>query len=219
MTFYHDAEMQIRALSNKCMHPTANSAAFIENLLLITALRRVMPGVMWLAGGVKMNKLLGMVLVLSMSSVWTLAQGKRRPRFENYPAKRFLGKPAPARISSRVIRDDVCRAILSQQAQKGPNFAGHYTIVRCSCGSGCSLLFIVDARTGRFYDLSPVDSVAIVIRQDEEHIQYRIDSRLLVLAGGIGFNDGSPWEVEGKYYYEWRGGRLKLIRRDGVRKY
>jgi hypothetical protein len=178
-----------------------------------------MPGVMWLSYGVRMNKLSGIVLTIALSSAWASAQGRRLPRFENYPAKRFTGKPAPARISSHAIRDDVCRAVLKQQAQEGPNFAGHYTLVRCSCGSGCSALYVVDARNGRFYDLSPVSSVAIVPCQDEEAIQQRIDSRLLILAGGLGFEDGSPWEVEGKYYYEWRAGRLKLIRKGRVKKY
>jgi hypothetical protein len=178
-----------------------------------------MPGVMWLSGGAKMKKLPGIILIISFCTVWTFAQGRRLPRFEDYPAKKFTGKPAPARIPSRIIRNEVWRAILREQAQIGPNFAGHYTLVRSSCGSGCSSLFVVDARTGKFYDLSPVLSVATVPGQDEEKIQHRPDSRLLILAGGVGFNDGSPWEVEGKFYYEWRGGRLSLIRRGKVKKY
>jgi hypothetical protein len=177
-----------------------------------------MPGVMWLSDDVRMKKLSAIVLTIALSSAWALAQGRRLPRFEDYPAKKFAGKPAPARISSRAIPEDVCRAVLKQQAQEGPNFAGHYTLVRCTCGSGCSALYVVDARTGRFYDLSPVGSVAIVPCQDEEAVQYRNDSRLLILGGGLGFY-GSPREIEGKNYYEWRGGRLKLIRKSRVKKY
>lgn len=35
---------------------------------------------------------------------------------------------------------------------KGPNFAGHYAIVRIGCGAGCTNTFMVDLKTGRIFD-------------------------------------------------------------------
>jgi hypothetical protein len=77
------------------------------------------------------------------------------------------------------------------------------------------MLAIVDARTGTVYipggllqvESSPwagVDPLA-----EEESIQFRKDSRLLVLVGGGYF--GNKARRKGKYFYEWRGDRLRLI--------
>jgi hypothetical protein len=44
---------------------------------------------------------------------------------------------------------------------------------------------------------------------EEEPVQFRRDSRLLVLVGG-GFYGKKELRM-GKYFYEWRDGRLKLI--------
>jgi hypothetical protein len=83
------------------------------------------------------------------------------------------------------------------------------------CGASCQMLAIVDARTGTVYipggllqvESSPwagVDPLA-----EEESIQFRKDSRLLVLVGGGYF--GNKARRKGKYFYEWRGDRLRLI--------
>lgn len=77
------------------------------------------------------------------------------------------------------------------------------------------MLAIVDARTGTVYipegllqlETSPwagADPLAA-----EEWIQFRRDSRLLVLVGG-GYLGKKP-RRKGKYFYEWRGNRLRLV--------
>ena len=53
--------------------------------------------------------------------------------------------------------------------------------------------------------------------QDEDSLQFRIDSRLLVVSGYV-------WglrheQSEAKYYYEWRNNRFKLLRRTQIKKY
>lgn len=136
------------------------------------------------------------------------------PRFEDYPAPRtFKGKPARAKIVGPRVR--LFRTMIRNGAATGPNFAGHYTLVKWGCGSSCQLLAIVDARTGRVYipagllqlDTDPWaggDPLAA-----EESVQFRRNSRLLVLVGGGYF--GKRPRRKGKYFYEWRNNRLKLI--------
>jgi hypothetical protein len=76
-------------------------------------------------------------------------------------------------------------------------------------------LAIVHARTGRVYIpggllqllTSPWNGVEPLAA--EEPIQFRSDSRLLVLVGG-GFLGKRPLRM-GKYFYEWRENRLKLV--------
>jgi hypothetical protein len=35
----------------------------------------------------------------------------------------------------------------------GPNFAGHYIVVQWGCGTSCVMMVIVDALTGKIYDI------------------------------------------------------------------
>lgn len=42
--------------------------------------------------------------------------------------------------------------IIKEGCKEGANFAGHYTIVTCGCGSPCQGGVAVDRKTGRIYD-------------------------------------------------------------------
>jgi hypothetical protein len=161
-----------------------------------------------------MNKLRTVVLVGFLAASGLQAQAKRQPQFEQYPAPTtFKGKPVRAKIVGR--RAKLFRTVITDGASQGPNFAGYYTVVMWGCGASCQMLAIVDARTGTVYipggllqvESSPwagVDPLA-----EEESIQFRKDSRLLVLVGGGYF--GNKARRKGKYFYEWRGDRLRLI--------
>ena len=100
-------------------------------------------------------------------------------------------------------------------AKDGPNFAGHYTIVRWGCGSDCRQFAIVDARTGTVYfprELTQIDSGPYIGDDplaSEESLQFRRDSRLLIAVGRryVGEKDRGI----GKYYYRWQNNKLKLI--------
>jgi hypothetical protein len=75
------------------------------------------------------------------------------------------------------------------------------------CGSDCHSFAIVNKHTGDVYVDQKVRYVAGVMGNDEPRIDYRVDSRLLVLSGVL--NDEA--QLEGKFYYEWSGKSLKLI--------
>jgi hypothetical protein len=99
------------------------------------------------------------------------------------------------------------------------NFAGHFVVGACSCGSGCHYLFLWDAESGKVYldlpfhsiNVGPygVGSAAPVEYSGEKH---RADSSLLILDGC--FEDTCDCA---KRYYVWSRGRFKLIYRQSAR--
>jgi hypothetical protein len=163
-----------------------------------------------------MRIILQVILFTLCLACVTLAQEKHLPRFEDYPAELFRGAPAPAKIVGPLARS--YRTRLRGGAKEGPNFAGHYTVVYWGCGSDCRVFAVVDAKTGKVYFPPGIRAVSRVPSQEEDPIQYRGDSRLLVIAGEV-WPGGGQWKPEATYYYEWRGGELKLVRKAALKKY
>jgi hypothetical protein len=158
-------------------------------------------------------RVLTFIIVLTSSA---LAQGVSLPRFEDYPvAKDFSGKPVAAVIAGEQARYSRTRIRLG--AKDGPNFSGHYTVVTWGCGSGCLWVAVVDARTGRVYFNPKAANVSTVPYQDEDSLQFRIDSRLLVVSGVVfGLRHE---QSESKCYFEWRNHRFKLVKKTQIKKY
>jgi hypothetical protein len=139
----------------------------------------------------------------------SLAQKRPIPRFEDYSVStRFTGKTAPPIITGARAR--LYRTRIREGAKQAPNFAGHYTIVTWGCGSDCQGLAIINARTGRVYTPPEVYEAIRMPSQDNKALQYRIDSRLLIVEGWR-TRAGSKGITEGKWYYKWEGNRLMLI--------
>ena len=74
---------------------------------------------------------------------------------------------------------------------------------------------VIDARTGKVYFNPQALQVAMLRFQDEDHLQYRLDSRLLVVSGDV--MDASGREKETKLFFEWKGNRFKLIRKAAIK--
>lgn len=95
------------------------------------------------------------------------------PDFSKYEIPKkdiFTGTPAPVVLSS--FKDaTIYRTVLKEGAKKGPNFAGHYTVVSFGCGTQCQDNWIIDATTGIIYD-----RFSTVIGQ-----KYTLDSNLMIL--------------------------------------
>jgi hypothetical protein len=140
--------------------------------------------------------------------------------FEDYPAtQKFTGRPAAPLLTSRRAR--LYRTMIRRDAQAGPNFAGHYTIARWGCGSTCVRFAIIDARTGRVYFHPKVLQVMQAPYQAEDVLQFRPDSRMLIISGEIlsvePDGPNSPGRI-GKFYYEWKNNRFTLLETAGVRR-
>jgi hypothetical protein len=144
------------------------------------------------------------VAVLFVPVVIPAAQ-KPLLRFEDFRvSETFKGKPAPVKLSSSRAR--MFRTMLRTNAEEGVNFAGHYIVATWGCGSDCHSLAIIDARTGNVYFTPSVLWVGGQLYQEEDRLQFRKDSRLLIVAGAR--ND----EGSGRYFYVWRNNQLRLIR-------
>lgn len=101
------------------------------------------------------------------------------------------------------------RTKITEGAQEGPNFAGHYTITTWGCGTGCVQFAIINAKTGDvfmppFYIAGGMN-VQQEKLQEEYPLQFKPDSKLLVVIGSR--NE----KGEGVYFYKWENDKLTLI--------
>lgn len=137
------------------------------------------------------------------------------PRFGDYPVK-------PAEIDTGLsagIRFPI--ASISAEENVGEiehrkaDFAGHFIIAGgyALCGTGCLTIVIVDARTGKIYDVPfTIENCCGKNRNpgwlhdNEPCIEYKLQSKLLVIRGA---RNEKGW---GTYFYTWNNNRLKLIR-------
>lgn len=77
------------------------------------------------------------------------------------------------------------RTVITEEASKGPNFAGHFTFMRWGCGTSCLSYAIVDAISGKIVLYNPVIENLIP--------SYNVNSRVLT------FNEKSEFkDLEGK---------------------
>jgi hypothetical protein len=149
------------------------------------------------------------------------------PRFEDYKARRvFRGQSvAPVFADLGQYSGSLLRCFQrepSEYANEPANFAGHYVLDQCTCGSGCHLLFMWDALDGKLFyrefffgsvNIGPFDvrSMSPVVEYPGE--SYRLDSTLLVVEGCFAETCDCA-----KHYYQWTGDRFKLIRSEDVSK-
>lgn len=140
------------------------------------------------------------------------------PKFEDFPAKIFSGQNALPDLRSNATARTF-RSRLAQWAKEKPNFAGHYILATWGCGTDCTHIALIDARTGRiFHPPGATTNVAVNVHDalleesDLWHatgaVKFRPDSRLLIL---VGMPEESVTN-RGISYYVWANDRLKRIR-------
>lgn len=115
---------------------------------------------------------LAAALALGASALRAQAPPHALPAFEDYHvADAFTGSPAPVKTAeSKLAR--TYRTRLRDAESKGPNFAGHYTLVSWGCGSSCQEWAVIDARTGHVFDSMLQTTVGG---------EFRADSRLVLV--------------------------------------
>jgi hypothetical protein len=148
-------------------------------------------------------------------------QPVKAPRFENYPVSNIYQGPVkpPNFGNPRQYHgtDFSCfggDAAGYSYAKVRANFAGHFVIDGCSCGTGCHYLYMWDALTGKFFrdfpampiDVGPFSDGATTSFPDYKGEEYRIDSSLLIVDGCVEETCDC-----GKRYYMWTGRQFKLI--------
>ncbi len=151
--------------------------------------------------------------VLLISLVPTVLNAEpNEPTFEQYRIEtKFNSKAAPVDLKSAPGASRF-RTVLLAGAKKGPNFAGHYTIVEWGCGSSCTSIAVVDVINGRIVfpdEISPLFFPGLPEGNqlvDQYKISYKKDSCLLIV-NGIPSNKHKV----GSYYYQCKAGKFKLI--------
>lgn len=123
-------------------------------------------------------------------------------RFEEHAVAdtTFRGRPAPVRLETAAY-GRAYRTKLREGAARGPDFAGHYTVVLWGCGSGCQIVAVVDARTGR---------LSAQTLHTMNGVSFRRASALLVADPIDPANPAPPGcaSCGTPAAYVWRGGRF-----------
>lgn len=118
------------------------------------------------------------------------------PRFSAYPAtETFRGTPRSPQLKGLTIRR-AYRPIIRQEAKRGPNFAGAYTVVTYGCGTGCLAVLVISARTGEVFTAPAAASYGV---------SFRRKSRLLVI-------NADPVYLVKAQYFEFRRGKFRPVR-------
>jgi hypothetical protein len=132
------------------------------------------------------------LMVLSLFPTLASGQSVRLPSFQDYrvagvyrgrsKAPEFGNPDQPSGSDLRCFGGDP-----AEYARQQANFAGHFVIGACTCGSGCHYLFMWDALTGKVYRQFPFGPINIgpyVLGANLPPVeykgeQYRLDSTLL----------------------------------------
>lgn len=134
------------------------------------------------------------------------------PSFERYPVRTT---PAPRttahapRLTSKEAR--LYRTVIRDEFTQPANFAGHYRVAIWGCGTDCRNFAIVDKYTGATYTMPGVQAVAGVMGNDDERVDFRADSRLLIIAGCFNDDCDDDSKKAARLFYEWTGTRLRRV--------
>lgn len=144
----------------------------------------------------------------------TAAAACASPAFDRYPAPaaaaRAPRKPAAApRLTSHEAR--LYRTVIRDAFSQPANFAGHYRVAIWGCGTDCRNFAIVDKDTGATYTMPGVQAVSGVTGNDDERVDFRAGSRLLIVAGCFNDDCGDGNAKAARFFYEWTGTRLRPV--------
>lgn len=101
------------------------------------------------------------------------------------------------------------RTVIRENAKFGQNFAGHFTLVRLGCGTGCTKIAVVDASDGSVYFPHNLGYVHVADWwNDPIGLSFELSSSLAVVFGRAGSED-APCSVS---YFKWNRTDFILIR-------
>jgi hypothetical protein len=151
-----------------------------------------------------MKLIVSALMFVSVAGATALGQV---PQFKDYAVnERFTGKSA-----APILKGDArqFKTRLREAARGGPNFAGHYIVTYWGCGSGCVSGAIINARTGSVFMLpDTLSGWGFDVDDKFRPIEYRPDSRLIILSGARNEKEGD----NATRFYKWQNERLVLIK-------
>ncbi|MCM2458271.1 hypothetical protein HGO37_23025 [Rhizobium sp. CG4] len=98
------------------------------------------------------------------------------PQLSDYPASQYKGKSVSPDFKGRDVKFRNAATIIRDEMREGPNFAGHYRLIKIDCNNeGCPMYFVVNHKTGK--------PIALPRHSDREGVRvgYRPDSRLMFM--------------------------------------
>lgn len=147
-------------------------------------------------------------LLVSVSIVFppNLHAQNRTPQFEEYPVtKQYEGRNAPLVLSPK---SRMYRTRLKDASTKKPNFAGRYILTTWGCGMECLMGAVIDAKTGKIYQLPfTICCWGDDVGDNFEPIEFRLDSKLIVFSGARNEQEGDS----GKHFYKFENNRFVPI--------
>ena len=105
------------------------------------------------------------------------ASTSRVPTFQEFPAPAPSNRPSASVDLSSHPNAKSYRTRLREGAAKGPNFAGHYSLVWWGCGNECQQVLIVDLNTGRVYGISGEPQLL----QSSRGVDFKLTSSMLIV--------------------------------------
>jgi hypothetical protein len=103
------------------------------------------------------------------------------PQFEHFPASSYTGQPASVRLQGTKSRQYASK--LRAASRQPVNFAGRFVLATWGCGASCVMGAAIDARTGSVIWIP--FTVCCWDLGISEPIEYRPDSRLLIVHGSL----------------------------------
>ncbi len=151
-----------------------------------------------------MLSLLILWAVPSQQSPNSAEQTVKLPSFQEYRiAQVYRGKPAAPVF--RTKEEFEFRTRIREGAAKGPNFAGHYAVVKWGGGTGTGTFVLVDEKTGQiFFHADP--------KQGTDFF-FNLHSRLMAINSYMG--DDPSTETCVRSFWEWTGKEMKFITKFG----
>ncbi|PTV97490.1 hypothetical protein C8J27_101606 [Rhodobacter aestuarii] len=116
--------------------------------------------------------------------------------FSNFPAAPYQGTSKMPDFNGAQKDYTMFRTRLGNAAQREADFAGSWVVEQFGCGTGCSLAFVVDHKTGQILDLPVGGENNLYLR-----LYHRADSRLMKTTWIDGFWDSGKcmigeWSLE-----------------------
>lgn len=135
------------------------------------------------------------------------------PAFDRYPAPAAIRAPRKPAAAPRLAGSEarLYRTVIRDAFAQPANFAGHYRVAIWGCGTDCRNFAILDRNTGATYTMPGVTAISGVMGNDDERVDFRAGSRLLIVAGCFNDDCGDGHAKAARFFYEWTGSRLRPV--------
>lgn len=152
-----------------------------------------------------MQKLISLALLLVAATHQPAMANRIVPGDFPAPAA-FTGKSAMPDFKGRDKDFADFRTRIRNGLEEGPNFAGEYSFISAGCGTGCSLSFVANNRTGQVFNF-PLGGEA----HSYLETLFQLDSRL-VIAQYASFETNECLQD----YYDFQNGEWIVLQKTSV---